>query len=112
MSTSMQKKKMLKTLSDYYIKKGKVYDSSLEYGRQTDAPYSIKEIKKIMGGWGMLFKFIKTEYPDIEKDIKKKDRGNLFKDKPVFPEKKVPRPPKPSGMSKVTLTTGRNETNT
>ena len=44
MSTSMQKKKMLKTLSDYYIKKGKVYDSSLEYGRQTDTPYSIKEI--------------------------------------------------------------------
>ena len=108
----MQKKKMLKTLSDYYIKKGKVYDSSLEYGRQTDAPYSIKEIKKIMGGWGMLFKFIKTEYPDIEKDIKKKDRGNLFKDKPAFPKSRVPKPPKPSGMSKVTLTTGRNETNT
>ena len=104
----MQKKKMLKTLSDYYIKKGKVYDSSLEYGRQTDAPYSIKEIKKIMGGWGMLFKFINTDYPDLEKDIEKgkwKDKGNLFKDK------KVPRPPKPS-MSKVQLTTGRNETNT
>ena len=54
----MQKKKMLKTLSEFYIKKGKVYDSSLEYGRQTDAPYSIKEIKKIMGGWGMLFKYL------------------------------------------------------
>ena len=114
MSTSMQKKKMLKTLSEYYIKKGKVYDSSLEYGRQTDAPYSIKEIKKIMGGWGMLFKYLNTDYPDLEKDIDKeklKDRGNLFKDKPAFPKSKVPRPPKPS-MSKVTLTTGRNETNT
>ena len=109
----MQKKKMLKTLSEYYIKKGKVYDSSLEYGRQTDAPYSIKEIKKIMGGWGMLFKFINTEYPNLEKDIEKgswKDKGNLFKDKPVFPKKKVPKPPKPS-MSKVKLTTGLNETN-
>jgi hypothetical protein len=108
----MQKKKMLKTLSDYYIKKGKVYESSLEYGRQTDAPYSIKEIKKIMGGWGMLFKFINTEYPDLQKDIEKgswKDKGNLFKDKK--PAVKVPRPPKPS-MSKVQLTTGRNETNT
>ena len=108
----MQKKRMLKTLSDYYIKKGKVYDSSLEYGRQTDAPYSIKEIKKIMGGWGMLFKFINTDYPDLEKDIEKgkwKDKGNLFKDKK--PAVKVSQPPKPS-MSKVQLTTGRNETNT
>ena len=111
----MQKKKMLKTLSEYYIKKGKVYDSSLEYGRQTDTPYSIKEIKKIMGVWGMLFKYLNTEYPNLEEEIKKeklKDRGNLFKDKkPAFPKSKVPRPPKPS-MSKVGLTTGRNETNT
>ena len=105
----MQKRKMLKTLSEYYIKKGKVYDSSLEYGRQTDAPYSIKEIKKIMGGWGMLFKFINTDYPDLEKDIEKgnwKDKGNLFKDK------KVPRPPKPVRTAGFSITTGRNETNT
>lgn len=104
----MQKSKMLKTLSNYYIEKGKVFDSSVEYSRQTDSPYSIKEIKKIMGSWGMLFKYINTHYPDIKKDIEKgksKDKGNLFKDK------KVPRPPKPS-MSKVQLTTGRNETNT
>ena len=109
----MQKKKMLKTLSDYYIKKGKIFDSSVEYSRQTDAPYTIKEIKKVMGGWSMLFKYITTDYPDIKNDIDKhakKDRGNLFKDKPAFPKSKVPRPPKPS-MSKVTLTTGRNETN-
>ena len=113
MSTSMQKRKMLKTLSEYYIKKGKVYDSSVEYSRQNDIPYSIKEIKKIMGGWSMLFKYLDTDYPDLEKDIKKeklKDRGNLFKDKPAFPKSKVPRPPKPS-MDKVKLTTGRNETN-
>ena len=45
----MQKKKMFKTLSEYYIKKGKVYDSSLEYGSQTDAPYSIKEIVEGIG---------------------------------------------------------------
>ena len=69
MSTSMQKRKMLKTLSEYYIKKGKVYDSSVEYSRQDDTPYSIKEIKKIMGGWSMLFKYINTDYPDLEKDI-------------------------------------------
>ena len=60
MSTSMQKRKMLKTLSEYYIKKGKVYDSSVEYSRQNDIPYSIKEIKKIMGGWSMLFKYLDT----------------------------------------------------
>tara|TARA_B100000959_G_C14709988_1_gene512480 strand:- start:345 stop:641 length:297 start_codon:yes stop_codon:yes gene_type:complete len=95
MSTSMQKKKMLKTLSEYYIKKGKVYDSSLEYGRQTDTPYSIKEIKKIMGGWGMLFKYLNTEYPDIEKDIKK-DKEPVKK--PVFPKSRIPSPPKPSTM--------------
>ena len=108
----MQKRKMLKTLSNYYIEKGKVFDSSVEYSRQTDSPYSIKEIKKIMGSWGMLFKYINTHYPDLEKDIEKhksKDKGNLFKDKK--PAVKVPRPPKPS-MSKVQLTTGRNETNT
>ena len=113
MSTSMQKKKMLKTLSEYYVKKGKIFDSSVEYSRQSDIPVPIKDIKRIMGSWGMLFKYLKTDYPDLEEEIKKekkKDRGNLFKDKPAFPKSKVPRPPKPS-MSKVTITTGRNETN-
>lgn len=108
--SSMQKRRMLETLSDYYIKKGKIYESSLEYSRQTDTPYSIKEIKKVMGGWSMLFKYLDTDYPNLKKDIDKKDRGNLFGDKPVFPKSKIPKPPKPS-MSKVTLTTGRNETN-
>ena len=60
---------------------------------------TIKEIKKVMGGWSMLFKYINTEYPTIKEDIKKakkKDRGNLFKDKPAFPESRIPPPPKPS----------------
>ena len=90
---------MLKTLSDYYIKKGKIFDSSVEYSRQSDIPIPIKDIKRIMGGWSMLFRYINTEYPNLEEDIKKekkKDRGNLFKDKPAFPKSKVPPPPKPS----------------
>ena len=105
----MQKRKMLKTLSEYYIKKGKVYDSSVEYSRQDDTPYSIKEIKKIMGGWSMLFKYINTDYPDLEKDIEKgksKDKRNLKK------AKKVPPPPKPVRTAGFSITTGRNETNT
>ena len=101
---------MLATLSDYYIKKGKVFESSVEYSRQSDIPYSIKEIKKVMGGWSMLFKYINSEYPNIKKDIGNKDKGNLFGDKPVFPKSKIPKPPKPS-MSSIKLTTGRNETN-
>ena len=109
MSTSMQKRKMLKTLSEYYIKKGKVYDSSVEYSRQDDNPYSIKEIKKIMGGWSMLFKYITTDYPNLEKDIEKgksKDKGNLKKVKKVTP------PPKPVRTAGFSITTGLNETNT
>jgi len=101
MSTSMQKKKMLKTLSDYYIKKGKVYDSSVEYSRQDDAPHTIKEIKKVFNGWSLLFKYIETEYPNIQEDIKKekkKGRGDLFKDKPAFPKSRIPPTPKPSSM--------------
>ena len=52
-----------------------------------------------MGGWSMCFKYIRTEYPTIDEDIKKakkKDRGNLFKDKPAFPESRIPPTPKPS----------------
>ena len=99
---------MLDTLSAFYLEKGKVFESSLEYSRQSDAPYSIKEIKKIMGGWSMLFQYIDTHNPSLRKDIKNKDRGNLFKDKPVFPKSRIPSPPKPG---RITLTTGRNETN-
>ena len=97
--SNIQRKRMLENLSEYYIKKGKIYDSSVEYSRQDDAPYTIKEIKKVMGGWSMLFKYINTEYPTLKEDVKeakKKDRGNLFKDKPAFPESKIPPTPKPS----------------
>ena len=99
--SSIQRRKMTATLAEYYIQKGKVFDSSVEYSRQDDAPYTIKEIKKIMGGWSMCFKYINTEYPTIQEDIKaakKKDRGDLFKDKPAFPKSKIPPPPKPSSM--------------
>ena len=92
----MQKKKMLSTLSDYYIKKGKVFESSVEYSRQSDIPYSIKDIKKVMGGWSMLFKYINSEYPDIKKDIangQKKDKVSPVKNKPDFPKSKIPNKP-------------------
>lgn len=99
--SSIQRRKMLSTLAEYYIEKGKVFDSSVEYSRQKDTPYTIKEIKKVMGGWSMLFKYIHTEYPTIQEDIKKakkKGRGDLFKDKPAFPESRIPSTPKPSSM--------------
>jgi hypothetical protein len=109
--SSIQRRKMTAGLAEYYIEKGKIFDSSVEYSRQNDAPYTIKEIKKVMGGWSMCFKYINTEYPNIQEDIKKakkKGRGDLFKDKPSFPESRIPSAPKPG---KITLTTGRNETN-
>ena len=102
---------MTQALAEYYIEKGKIFDSSVEYSRQNDAPYTIKEIKKVMGGWSMCFKYINTEYPNIQADIKeakKKGRGDLIKDKPSFPKSRVPSTPKPG---KISLTTGRNETN-
>ena len=109
--SSIQRRKMTAALAEYYIEKGKIFDSSVEYSRQNDAPYTIKEIKKVMGGWSMCFKYINTEYPNIQEDIKeakKKGRGDLFKDKPSFPKSRVPSTPKPG---KISLTTGRNETN-
>ena len=99
MPSKMQRVRMLDTLADYYISKGKIYESSLEYSRQSDTPYTIKEIKKIMGSWGMLFRYLDTHRPTLKEDVKeakRKDRGNLFKDKPAFPKSKVPPPPSPS----------------
>ena len=103
----MQKKKMLSTLSDYYIKKGKVFESSVEYSRQSDIPYSIKDIKKVMGGWSMLFKYLNSEYPNINKDCSSKGETKVA---PVKTKTEAPKPAKPS-MSSIKLTTGRNETN-
>ena len=99
--SSIQRRKMTATLAEYYIQKGKVFDSSVEYSTQDDATYTIKEIKKVMGGWSMCFKYIRTDYPTIDQDIKeakKKGRGDLFKDKPAFPEPRIPPTPKPSSM--------------
>ena len=58
----MNKKKILKTLADYFAKKGQMM-SPTEYKAADDAPIRFMVAKRPFGSWARMQQMIKTNFP-------------------------------------------------
>ena len=58
----MNKKKILKTLADYFAKKGAIM-SPAEYKAAEDAPIRFMVAKRSIGSWARVLQMVRTNFP-------------------------------------------------
>ena len=56
-------KRIVKSVADYFVKKGKVMDMK-EYIAQEDTPHRARAIRKLTGSWARMLQIIKVSFPE------------------------------------------------
>ena len=56
-------KRIVKSVADYFVKKGKVM-SMKEYIAQEDTPHRARAIRKLTGSWARMLQIIKVSFPE------------------------------------------------
>jgi len=59
----MNKKKILKTLADYFAKKGAIM-SPTEYKAEEDAPIRFMVAKRSIGSWARIIQMVRINFPE------------------------------------------------
>jgi hypothetical protein len=61
--TMTRLKRIVKSVADYFVKKGKVMDMK-EYIAQNDTPHRARAVRKITGSWARMLQIIKVSFPE------------------------------------------------
>ena len=56
-------KRIVKSVADYFVKKGKVMDMK-EYIAQEDTPHRARAIRKLTGSWARMLQIIRVSFPE------------------------------------------------
>ena len=58
-----RQKRIVKSVADYFVKKGKVM-SMKEYIAQEDTPHRARAVRKLTGSWARMLQIIKVSFPE------------------------------------------------
>lgn len=86
-----QRKAIVRTLAEYFVKIGKVPANRREYGAMEDAPIRVSQLTCYFGAWGGLLSAMQIQEPELW--------AKITAPKPVEAPKPAPKPkeaPKPA----------------